>query len=69
MMGGLLFDDIAELLQDIECFLYTTASNATGERWRLVVPLTDIVEYESHKAASASFTLFVNERNLRKSIK
>jgi hypothetical protein len=51
--GGVLLDPIVALLIDdgLEAIAYTSASNKAGERWRIVLPLLDIVSAEKQACA------------------
>jgi hypothetical protein len=59
--GGLLFDDVAARLTEyeIEAVCYTTASNKTGDRFRIVIPLTGPVEPTTQKRAVEAICHFL----------
>src|SRR5260370_14902148 len=61
--AALSFEAACEVLAGHECFVYTTASHqADRARVRLVVPMADMVGYETHKCAVAGLSRFVKER-------
>jgi hypothetical protein len=49
--GGLLLDDVVAFLdeQQLEAICYTSASNRTGDRFRIIVPFAELVTAEEHK--------------------